>query len=219
MSVRDSLLPHGYIHRHDLIDRGWRPDALRAAVRAEGLVTLRRQWIVHPSTPVPLRLAAASGGRVTCVTAAVTLGLWDPKTAGDPHIVLPPHSGSGCGGARVHRSFGVVASPPRRLIDPIENVLARVATCLPLEDALAVWESAVKKGLTTTHHLSTIAWRGSRARELAASTGRLSDSGLESLFTHRLRVAGIVMRQQVWIAGHNVDGLIGARLVVQIDGF
>ncbi|WP_235566915.1 endonuclease domain-containing protein [Microbacterium sp. Root180] len=30
---------------------------------------------------------------------------------------------------------------------------------------------------------------------------------------------GVKVRQQVWIDGHPVDGLIGERLVVQVDGF
>jgi very-short-patch-repair endonuclease len=34
-----------------------------------------------------------------------------------------------------------------------------------------------------------------------------------------MRQLGVVVRQQVWIDGHPVDGLIGDRLVVQIDGF
>jgi very-short-patch-repair endonuclease len=82
-----------------------------------------------------------------------------------------------------------------------------------------VWESALHKRLIRPDQLTSTAWRGPRANELARVAGILSDSGLETLFAHRLRRIGVQMRQQVWIGDRPVDGLIGARLVVQIDGF
>lgn len=44
------------------------------------------------------------------------------------------------------------------------------------------------------------------------------DSGLESIFLDRLRWLNIRILVQVWIADHHVDVLLGARLVVQLDG-
>ncbi len=34
-----------------------------------------------------------------------------------------------------------------------------------------------------------------------------------------MRSIGVAVRQQVWIDGHPIDGLIGAHLAVQLDGF
>ena len=47
----------------------------------------------------------------------------------------------------------------------------------------------------------------------------LSDSGVESHFTDLMRSVGVQVRQQVWIDGHPLDGLIGRALAIQLDGF
>lgn len=104
------------------------------------------------------------------------------------------------------------------LIDPLPNLLFHVAACLPPADALCVWESALRKGHAHAGMLEQIVWRGA-ARELASVASDLSDSGLETRFVDLMRGLGVTVRQQVWIDGHPVDGLIGDRLVVQIDGF
>ena len=103
--------------------------------------------------------------------------------------------------------------------EPILNVLFHVAHCLPRRDALAVWESAISRGLTDTGVLRGVAWRRARATEIAELSSSLSDSGLETRFVDGMRQTGVAVRQQVWIDGHPVDGLIGVSLVVQIDGF
>ena len=163
---------------------------------------------------------------MTCVTGARILGLWvgtggsgGGGGGGGPHIALPPHSSASCPGATRHRSIDTVRAPPRDLLDPIENVLARVSTCLDEESARATWESAVRTGLVTLEHLRRVPWRTPAARHLAVTVSAASDSGLETIFVARLRRIGIVVHQQVHICGHDVDGLIGARLVVQTDGF
>lgn len=106
---------------------------------------------------------------------------------------------------------------PEALVDPIENVLGLVAACVPFEDALAVWDSALNKRLVELHALQKYAWRGAARQVLAAATP-YSDSGLETIVPQRLRFLGVRITRQVWISGHRVDFLIGARLVLQIDG-
>ncbi len=104
------------------------------------------------------------------------------------------------------------------LIEPVINVLAHVAGCAAPADALCVWESALRKGAVQPGVLTGVRWRGS-AQQLAALASVLSDSGLETRFVVLMRGLGVEVRQQVWIDGHPVDGLIGERLVVQLDGF
>lgn len=99
------------------------------------------------------------------------------------------------------------------------NVLSQVAACLPHDEALIVWESALNRSLVDPLDLARVTWRGERARRLAKEAGRASDSGLETRFVIGMRRAGIGVRQQVWILGRPVDALIGERLVVQIDGY
>lgn len=220
MTIAQHLTTHGYIHRAGLIELGLSSAAIRRAVAEEGLVVARRQWILRPNVQRSLHVAAIAGGHVTCVTALTPLGLWRPEQAvGVPHIALAPNSSSLPTAARVHRAVPVLARPPRDLLDRVENVLAGVARCLSFEDALAVWESAVHEGLVTLEHLARVQWRDAASRRIAARAGQASDSGLETLFVWRLQRTGIEVRQQVRLLGRPVDALIGARLVIQIDGF
>lgn len=220
MKIAQHFNAHGYIHRSDLVDRGWSSARIRSAVAAEGLVVARRQWVLRPSAHPALHLAATTGGHVSCATALTPLGLWVPeRTAGVAHLALPPNSNSTPSGVRVHRAIPVIARNPRDLIDRLENVLAAVARCFVVEDALAIWESAVHSGATTLEHLARVDWRDSASRTLAAHAGAASDSGLETLFVWRLRRAGIEVRQQVRLLGRAVDVVIGERLVIQIDGY
>lgn len=219
-SVRQAMAPFGYVHRRDLVESGLSADAIRDAVHREGLIVLRRQWMLRPGIHPALHTAARAGGWVTCCTAARAMGLWHPENETRTHIAVAPHSSS-CFDAdvAVHRGRPLTPRAPRALTDTIENVLASVAECLPYDDARAVWESAIHEQKTTLPHLTRVhGWRPA-ARRLVADCTALADSGLETLMATRLKRRGIAMRQQVKIAGHRVDGLIGARLVVQIDGY
>ncbi|MFG6502813.1 endonuclease domain-containing protein [Microbacterium sp. P05] len=208
-----------YLHRDDLLERGWRADAVRRAAKNEGLLLLRRQWIVAADAPADYIAAAQLGGCLTCGSGAAALNLWRPGTSTAIHLALPPHSSVATDGTHRHYSRGVVTRPARNLVDAIENILALSATCMVFEDALSVWESALNKGLVDRPTLEAIAWRGDTARRLCEEAGRSSDSGLESLAVRRLGRIGVRVLQQVVIGGRPVDGLVGARLVLQIDGF
>ncbi|WP_322409616.1 endonuclease domain-containing protein [Microbacterium invictum] len=218
--MRRIILPsQGYLHRASLLETGWRPDALRRAMTEQGLELLRRTWVVAPDLDSRLRHAATLGGVVTCVSATDAFGLWRPDGTTRPHVRLPPHSSSVSDVARLHRSQAVTLAPARQLVDAIENVLAAVTACLPFADALVVWESALQRGVVASAHLRAVAWKTTAARQLADTAGALSDSGLETLFVDGMRRVGVGVLQQVVIGGQPVDGLIGDRLVVQIDGF
>lgn len=213
------LRPQGYVHRATLLENGWRPDTLRRAMAEQGLELLRRTWVVAPDLDLRLRHAATLGGVVTCVSATDAFGLWRPEGTTRPHLRIPPHSSSVSAHVRLHRQQAVTLAPARELVDAIENVLAAVALCLPFADALAVWESALQRGFITSDHLRAVAWRTTAARQLADLAGALSDSGLETLFVEGMRQVGVRVLQQVVVGGQPVDGLIGDRLVIQIDGF
>ncbi len=99
------------------------------------------------------------------------------------------------------------------------NVLFQVARCAPPSDALAVWESALKRRLTDAAILERVRWRSTRASQFAEVASHLSDSGIETRFVALMRSVRVGVRQQVRIDGHPLDGLIGDRLAVQLDGF
>jgi len=120
-------------------------------------------------------------------------------------------------GSHVHWCVPPVARHPGALVDPIENVLAIVAQCQPHDAALAIWESALNKGMVTVEAMRALPL-GPAARALCDEAVPWSDSGLESFVVPRLIWMKLPITPQAWIAGHRVDFLIGERLVLQIDG-
>lgn len=193
--------------------------ALIAQVVATGaLIRVRRVWIVLPDADPLILRAARTGVVVSCVTQARRLELWTRHAPDRVHVGAPPHAGRIDGtGLRVHRARPIILRKPDALVDPIENVLGLVASCLPFEEALTVWNSALNSRLVELHALQKYAWHGTARQVLAAATP-FSDSGLETIVPERLRFLGVRILRQVWIAGHRVDFLIGERLVLQIDG-
>ena len=132
----------------------------------------------------------------------------------------PAPAGAFSGGPdpdRYHWAAPMKLRAPDMLEDDVVNVLGYVAVCLPFEDALAVWESALRRELVDTLSLAQLPL-GSRARGLLAAASPFSDSGLETYVRHRLRWLRVSIVAQAWIAGHRVDFLIGQRLVLQVDG-
>jgi len=216
----------GIVRTQALRRQGWSERAIRRAVEAGALVRPRKGWIATPDADPYLFAAARSGVIVSCVTQAQRLGLWVLDADDRPHVAAPPRSG----GVRVrtdpdtkqrralvHWVQPLVPRPPGALADPIQNVLALVADCIPFEAALAVWESALDRGLVTLPELRRLPYRG-RAREIREHASPFSGSGLETFIPPRLAWLRLAIVPQAWIAGHRVDFLIGDRLVLQIDG-
>lgn len=205
-------------HTSTAYEHGFTKRDIAEAVASCGVARVRRSWLTTLSPAAPTRRALAIGGRLTCVSEAHRLGLWVPE-ASAPHVWVAPNAGRiRRDGMRIHRAVGpapVARHAPR---EPLVNVLFQVARCLKADDALTVWESAVRTTSLTKEMLQEVPWRSTRARRLSDATGGLSDSGLETHVVVRLRRAGLEVRQQVWLDGHPVDVLVGRRLVIQIDG-
>lgn len=213
----------GIVHREDALAAGFSLGALRDFMRSGQARMIRRAWAALPHAVPALVTAAEAGGRVTCVTLARRRKWWMPESVDTRvHLHLRPHAGA----ARLPESWpGVlhwtqpIAPVGRTLEAPIEDALAHIAVCLPFDTALVLWESASRVEVLSPEALRAIAWRGPAARELAAAVTGLADSGLETLVVTPLRRMGLRVRQQVKLAGHLVDALVGDRLVLQIDGY
>jgi len=207
----------GIIRSRELKAAGAATHDIAAAVRAGLLVRERRVWLVVPDADAQLRWAAREGVVLSCVTAAKRLGLWVLEEHA-PHVACHPHAGRvAVAGAVLHRHTPLVPRTPGMLIDPIHNVLQAVARCQPHEAALAVWDSALNKGLTDKAALERLPWHG-QARCLLEETDPFRDSGLETFVFRRLTWLRVPIHSQAWLFGHRVDALIGERLVLQIDG-
>lgn len=203
---------------------GFSKHRIAVDVAAGRVQRVRRSWLVTAECPPELRTAAAVGGRLTCVSAAARAGLWVPEVPTAPHVAVPPDAAHTRPDADattcvLHWSSPPVPLPRTQTREHPLNVLFHTARCLPRVDALAVWESALRGRIVDPDVLMHVAWRSTAARELAEVAAVLSDSGVETRFVALMRSIGVTVRQQVWIDGHPLDGLIGERLAIQIDGF
>ncbi|MBX0300397.1 endonuclease domain-containing protein [Cryobacterium sp. 1639] len=220
MDLGSWLTQHdGIAHSAQALRAGFTRYSIRQSVAVGQCERIRRDWLAVPTAPADLRAAAALGGRVACLSVARRLGLWH-LSDGMTHVSVPRNAVVVADtGLRVHWSGGPVAVGRFALVEPIENALVHIAGCQPFENALVVWDSALNKKLVTERSLARLPLRSAVARAVGAVANGLADSGLETLPVSRLAANGIRMRQQVVLDGHRVDGLIGHRLVVQIDGF
>lgn len=211
----------GIAHSSDLRAAGFSAHDMSDAVSRGTVRRLRRSWLALPECD-PRRIAAASvGGRVTCVSAAAIWGVWvPPATPAGVHVAVPRSASRlATAGLHVHWSRGPAPAGRTQIDDPRINVLFHIARCLPRAEALSVWESAIRSRAIEADLLPHVAWRSTRAAQLAAVAGSLSDSGLETIFVDGMRRSGVRVRQQIWVDGHPLDGVIGRSLAIQIDGF
>ena len=195
---------------------GFSDHTVRMHVNAGKLLRPRRGWLALSSLHPELLFALSSGVVLSCVSAARWQGLWVLHHE-LPHVAARDGQHVHPIAARVHRRRPIKPRQPGLLVDHLENTLDYVAACLPHEEALAIWDSAMQKNLIDYQSLAALPLKG-RARAVLAECTPLSDSGLESLFRTRLRWLAISIRPQAWIHGHRVDFLLGDRLVIQIDG-
>ena len=209
------------MHREQLRAEGYRDAQLRAAVRAGEVEVYRRAWFVAPDAPAELREAALRGGRLTCVTFARRRGWWMPEGGDDRiHLHFPPGStGPRAPWDGIAHWSRPIAPVGRSLMATVEDALAHIAVCQPPAVAHVVWESAARAERLAPEALRAIRWPSRAARGLAAEVNGLAGSGVEVLVWRPLRRLRGQGRQQVYLPGEHADALVGAWLVIQIDGW
>ncbi|MFJ4037558.1 DUF559 domain-containing protein [Microbacterium sp. NPDC090007] len=210
----------GIVHRQQILDAGIPPGRLRAAITRGEVDRVKRYWVATTTAPTALVSAARASGRLACISAATLRGWWIPEGVGASlHVVVKRDGHAPPADIVTHWSAPLVPLPAHHLVESIPDCLEHVASCLPFEQALVVWESALRHERLHPDVVAKMSWRTPPAKRLASiATGR-SDSGLKTIFVVRLTPWGVPIRQQVLIAGHRVDVLIGDRLIVQLDGF
>ncbi|KDA05060.1 DNA/RNA helicase [Microbacterium sp. CH12i] len=191
--------------------------ALRTARERGHLRSVCRGWVALAGADAMLVAAARRGVVLSCVTLAARKDLWVLDSA-EPHVAAPPNSGHArVARGTIHWNMPTFPRDPDSCEDSLENALILVAQCQPYEAALAVWESALNKGMLDLEMLRRVPLPPA-ARRLAADAQPFADAGTETIFLARLRWLGIPIFPQAWVHGHRVDCLIGDRLIVQIDG-
>lgn len=210
----------GIAHRADAHAHGYPAAHVRAQIRAGLVIRVRAKWIALEDAPPDLVAAAAASARLTCLSLARRRNWWIPPHTSSPlHLQVDPNAhGSHPSDSVRHWNAPLVDRGPRTLTASVEDALVHLSTCLTFDDALPVWESAVRIESLDLESLRAVRWPNAACRALAGAVQGASDSGLETVFVVRLSSWGVPMRQQVRIAGHRVDVVIGSHLVIRIDG-
>ncbi len=234
----------GIATRRQLIAAGHSPGLLTMAVRTGVLRRVRRGHYASPSASRAAVVAVRVGGRLGCVSAASSLGIWAGSDAA-VHVALPANA------ARLRTRHPLTARPdaPARLDgdegprsdrheEPlvlhwcerpvaerredaswwrtdIRSALDQVASCQPRADVLAAFESAVAERLIGLDDArSMLARHGGWHRELSELMTDAAGSGAESHVGLLFSDAGLEYRQQVWIDGVGRVDFLVARLLV-----
>lgn len=231
MRIVEFIRDHsGIAHRRTLLAAGFSRYMMRRAEQADAIRRVRRDWFMVPGCDEAVYRAVLAGGSLSCVSAAKLAGMW--VTRDDAlHIAASAHSGHVDSSAQAFRD-GVLrpvtvhwremlAGAIRPATDSLESILVNIAECQSLEDAVATLDSALRFGFMVEGELRMLSAnsRSEKLREAVKFVDGRADSGIESIPRVRLKLQGIEMVPQALIDGHQVDGLIGERLVLQFDGF
>lgn len=213
----------GIASTHQLRAAGASSEQLTAAVRAGELRRIRTGIYALPTVSADAIAAVVARGRLSCVTAARTYGLW----GGDDsrlHLQLARNARAGPRAGPGDRSVRhwVPTEPHEELWRvTLADCLRSVARCADEETAIAVFDTAISAGLTNPLAVRDILAgqpANVRARGLLARPG--SDSGVESIVRQRLQRRGHLVEQQVHVDGvGRVDLRVDGVLYLEVDGF
>jgi len=98
---------------------------------------IRNGWYASPELPDDSFRAWKAGGRLTCISAAVHLGLWTETATETDTETKPVHVRVAANASRVERSAGVVLHWSRkpatgtRLVVSLEEALETIRRCQP----------------------------------------------------------------------------------------
>lgn len=197
--------------------------ALARAAAGGALIRARRGVYSLPDLPVEVLLAAQIGGRLTGPSALTHHGLWVPPARHSPELHVEVRVAVRVTGppawARVW--WTREKTTPQFGVAPLESVLAVAAAALPLAEAVAVLDSALRRTWLTPSALAVMAasWNAP-ARRAASRSDIRSESGTESVLRVLLGEAGIEATPQprLPIAEHaRADLLVGDRLLIECD--
>ncbi|WP_353815959.1 endonuclease domain-containing protein [Agromyces sp. SYSU T00266] len=219
----------GVLSATRLVELGCAPARVRAAVAAGELRRVRNGWFATPDAPREIVRAVRVGGTATAATVARRHRLW---VHADDRLHV-----------RVRHSTGRLSSPDDRSIpldrerdgvcvhyrtrggldrasDPLSVALAEMFSCAGEDDVLATIDSAVERGVLAMGHLDLIRDGMPRSRRhLVDRVDPSCQSGLETRVRLLLRSKRIEFRAQAAIEGvGTVDVLVGARLIIEVDG-
>ncbi|WP_285113625.1 type IV toxin-antitoxin system AbiEi family antitoxin domain-containing protein [Leifsonia sp. fls2-241-R2A-40a] len=204
---------------HQLRASGTSAEELTAAVRGGALRRIRKGIYTLPSAPREAVVAVTARGRLSCVSAARTYGLWSGSDS-RMHLQYAPHARAGPATGQVRHWVPTEQGPELWRVTPADCLRA-VARCADEETAVAVFDTALSAGLVNPISLRRIlAGQPLKAQARAVLARPGSESGVESIVRQRLQALGHLVEQQVHVAGvGRVDMRVDGVLYLEIDGF
>ncbi|MBG6239474.1 very-short-patch-repair endonuclease [Mycetocola sp. CAN_C7] len=222
----------GVAQKQRVLAFGVPASALSTAVGRGTLFRPMQGWYALPTVDPDVIRAVRLGGCLGCVSAAGHHGLATPP--GDPlHVWVPPGASRLRTPADKHRRFAPAVDRTATLhwnrLDGVSRhtlvlslhlALRQIAGCMPLDYAVAIFDSALyRKKITTATLAALIATWPERFHPLADLVDARAESFPESIFRVRLRLAGLACRIQVGaLSAFRLDVVIGDRLPVEING-
>ncbi|CAG7844571.1 hypothetical protein USB125703_00807 [Pseudoclavibacter triregionum] len=219
----DRELAHGagIVSLRALVAGGLPREEAKAAVRRRGLTRLRPGWFAAAGADPEACRAVAAGGALTCVDALKRLGCWVPPSASGLHVRFadraPTAAHPSLATHVMPRSTGV--KPVLAAIDPADLAAICLVRCIPRDDAVAVFDSALRLGAIDAGSLDRVLRASQAGGLIAEALDPSAESGIESYLRLLLRRLRLDFAVQVRIVGvGRVDFLVGDRLVIEADG-
>jgi very-short-patch-repair endonuclease len=218
--------------REQMLSIGATSRMLTGSVRSGTLLRVRRDHYALPSTDLHVLRAVRVGGRLGCVTALRSLGIFGFESQ-VTHIHLPrelsrarsPHdrrhrlTPANRAGTELHWSALIEPGAGSEVSVGVMDALAQTVKCNPPHMALASLENALfLRRLDEADIADIFARLPPEHQFLRARIDPRSESGQETVLRAALEDAGIRSEIQVIIPGvGRVDGLIEGRLIWETD--
>ena len=232
-SVRQALIRFDHVAtRGELRSLGVSPYELSAAVRSGEIARVRRGWYALPEADESIIRAVRVGGRLACVSALRSYGIWAVDD-GRLHIHLPesasrmrsqhdssaPLGDRALDGVVLHRGQCARVVAATRLRCSVMDALSQYLREHCDELGIAALDSALHRRAISDSQLAQL--RRSlprRCHSLIDAADKRSESGTESIVRVGLLRVGIRPRLQVRVLDDvRVDLVIGDRLVIEVD--
>ncbi|AGW40676.1 DNA topoisomerase I [Leifsonia xyli subsp. cynodontis DSM 46306] len=210
----------GIASTRQLRDAGATERALGRVVADGRLIRPRNGRYAKPGVFEAAIAAVRMGGRLSCVSAARSYGLWGGMDA-RTHATVPPTAGRAGVEAGAVLHWRACRAHPEIWRVSVADCLRSVVACADEETSVAVLDTALSAGLVSIRDIErTFASEPQRARTIARRARPGSDSGVESILRQRLTARGHLVEQQIAVPGAGrVDARVDGILYVEVDGF
>lgn len=237
--VEDLRRGGGCLRRRDLVHGPAAARELDRLLEAGAVHRVGRGVYALPGADEDAVVARLAGGLLTCVSAAVHLGLPLLTRPTGAHVVVHsscaapqsrmlPASTTVHWDGRLDPACGLTPAPSRyrcepAVVAPVALALVNALGCIPFRDVVALWDAALNRSIVERTELASLrpARRGRCTFDAAlrATDGR-SQSLPETFLRLGLTGAGLTVEPQALLEGVGfVDFLVERLLIVEVDGY